>query len=47
MKENDKVKYQVIIEEIVSETIEVEADSSQAARELVEDNQFRPFSIFT
>ena len=40
MKENDKVKYQVIIEEKVSETIEVEADSSQAARELVEDNQF-------
>ena len=40
MKENDKVKYQVIIEETVSETIEVEADSFQAARELVEDNQF-------
>lgn len=32
------MKYQIIIEETVSETIEVEADSPQAARELAEDS---------
>ncbi len=37
MKGNERVKYQIIIEETVSETIEVEADSPQAARELAED----------
>lgn len=31
------MKYQVIIEETVSKTIEIEADSAQAARELAED----------
>lgn len=31
------MNYQIIIEETVSKTIEVEADTAQAARELAED----------